>query len=185
MIINSNKQGLVNVMKQSSLTKLPHFLSRYGGRFSSKPKSYTLQFIKISAQIMNNFQKFGKIRNNLIYGKMVKVLSVANLIHKKTLWIMISSPSLMCNLGPNLTKRKEKQVVYGFQPINVYIFNHPFSVLLRKFESSRLWIQSLQDCLLYEKKILSSFVNLGPFENFFTSLNSRPQPKNLWKRFNH
>jgi hypothetical protein len=38
---------------------------------------------------------------------MVKGTTVANLIHKKTLWIMIFSPSMnVYNLGPNLTKKE-------------------------------------------------------------------------------
>jgi len=83
------------------------------------------------------FQKFGQKTNLINLCQNGKGTTVANLIHKKKLWIMSSSPSLMCNLGPNLTKRKEKHVVYGFQPIKG-IFNHPFSVLPKNLR--------VQDC---------------------------------------
>jgi hypothetical protein len=39
-----------------------------------KPDSSTFDFIKISVQIIIKFQKFGKLKNNLIYAKMMKVL---------------------------------------------------------------------------------------------------------------
>jgi len=51
---------------------------------------------------------------------------------------MISSPSLMCNLGPNLTKRKEKHVASVWLPTNKGVFNHPFSV-------HRIFLR-VQDC---------------------------------------
>jgi hypothetical protein len=84
----------------------------------------------------------------------------------------------MCNLGPNLTRRKEKHVVYGFQPIKG-IFNHPFSVLPKNLRVQDCESKVFKDCLLYEKKNLSSFINWDHLKTFFTSLNSGPQPKKL------
>jgi hypothetical protein len=40
----------------------------------SKPDSSTFDFIKISVQIIIKFQKFSKMKNNLVYAKMMKVL---------------------------------------------------------------------------------------------------------------
>jgi len=42
--------------------------------YDSNLDSWTFKFIKILAQIMNNFSKIQKNEKNLIYAKMVKVL---------------------------------------------------------------------------------------------------------------
>jgi hypothetical protein len=39
-----------------------------------KANSWSFDFIKNSAQILNNFLKNGKMKNNLIYAKSVQVL---------------------------------------------------------------------------------------------------------------
>jgi hypothetical protein len=41
---------------------------------NSKPDNLTFDFIKILAHVINNFQQFSKMKNNLTYVEMVKVL---------------------------------------------------------------------------------------------------------------
>jgi len=41
---------------------------------NSNPDNLTFDFIKILTQIINNFQQFSKMKNNLTYVEMVKVL---------------------------------------------------------------------------------------------------------------
>ncbi len=74
MVRQNNKQNVISVMKQSTVSKLSQFQVIVFEGLKFKLYSENLDFLKILAQIIKRFHNFDKTKNNLIYAKMVKVV---------------------------------------------------------------------------------------------------------------